>query len=95
MNFTEKISRIFEKVDALMPSNPINLARKKFMTLFVEGLIRGRSVQFVEIANHMSTKVKTESNLRRIQDFIANYEMNYEQIALLLCCRVGGPISAC
>ena len=86
MNFTEKISRIFEKVDALMPSRPINLARKKFMTLFVEGLIRGRSVQFVEIANHMSTKVKTESNLRRIQDFIANYELNYEQVALLLCC---------
>ena len=66
MNFTEKISRIFEKVDALMSSKPINLARKKFMTLFVEGLIRGRSVQFVEVANHMSTKVKTGSNLRRI-----------------------------
>ena len=86
MNFTEKVSRIFEKVDALMPLKPINLARKKFMTLFVEGLISGRSVQFVEIANHMSTQVKTESNLRRIQDFIANYELNYEQIALLLCC---------
>ncbi len=25
MNFTEKISRIFEKVDALMPLQPINL----------------------------------------------------------------------
>ena len=86
MNFTEKISRIFGKVDALMPSKPINLARKKFMILFIEGLIRGRSVQFVEVANHMSTKVKTESNLRRIQDFIANYGLNYEQIALLLCC---------
>lgn len=86
MNFTEKVSRIFEKVDALMPLKPINLARKKFIVLFVEGLIRGRSVQFVEIANHMSTQVKTASNLRRIQDFIANYELNYEQIALLLCC---------
>ena len=86
MNFTEKISRIFEKVDALMPLKPINLARKKFMVLFVEGLIKGRSVQFIEIANHMSTQVKTESNLRRIQDFVANYELNYEQIALLLCC---------
>ena len=69
-----------------MSSKPINLARKKFMTLFVEGLIRGRSVQFVEVANHMSTKVKTGSNLRRIQDFIANYKLDYEQIALLLCC---------
>lgn len=95
MNFTEKINRIFEKVDALMPLKPINLARKKFMVLFLEGLIKGRSVQFIEVANHMSTKVKTESNLRRIQDFIANYEMNYEQIAMLLCCRVGGPIPTC
>ena len=86
MNFTEKISRIFEKVDALMPLKPINLARKKFIVLFIEGLINGRSVQFIEIANHMSTSVKTESNLRRIQEFIANYELNYEQIALLLCC---------
>ena len=62
------------------------------MVLFVEGLIKGRSVQFIEIANHMSTQVKTESNLRRIQDFVANYELNYEQIALLLCCFL--PTSA-
>ena len=34
----------------------------------------------------MSTEAKTESNLRRIQDFMANYSLNYEQIALLLCC---------
>jgi hypothetical protein len=91
--------RIFEKVEALIPSRLINLAHKKFMTLFVEGLIRGRSVQFVEVANHIFTKVKTESNLRRIQDFIANYELSYEQVALLLYCRVGrflptkGPIT--
>jgi hypothetical protein len=77
-----------------MPSKPINLARKKFMTLFVGGLIRGRSVQFVEVANHMSTKLRTESNLRRIQDFVANYELDYEQVAMLLCCRGGGPISS-
>ena len=42
-------------------------------------------MQFVELANHMSTIVKTESNLRPIQDFIANFELYYEQIALLLC----------
>ena len=34
----------------------------------------------------MSTQAKTESNLRRIQDFMANYALNYEQIALWLCC---------
>lgn len=86
MNFHEKISRIFQKVDTLMPVKPINLARQKFMVLFVEGLIKGRSVQFVEVANHMSTQAKTASNLRRIQDFMANYWLDYEQIALLLCC---------
>ena len=47
MNFPEKISRIFEKVDALMPLRPINLARKKFMALFVEGLIRAASAKGV------------------------------------------------
>ena len=83
MKLGEKISKIFLKVDQLMPLKPINLARKKFMALFVEGLIKGRSVQFIEIANHMSTQVKTESNLRRIQDFIANYELNYEQSAVI------------
>ncbi len=86
MKLGEKISKIFEKMDMLMPLKPINLARKKFMTLFVEGLIKGRSVQFIEVANHMSTEAKTDSNLRRIQDFIANYALDYEQIALLLCC---------
>ncbi len=95
MNFTEKISKIFHKIDALMPMKPINLARKKFMVLFIAGLIKGRSIQFIEVTNHMSTKVKTESNLRRIQDFIANYELNYEQIALLLCCRFGDLFNFC
>ena len=86
MKLGEKIGKIFQKADQLMALNPVNLARKKFMTLFVEGLIKGRSVQFIEVANHMSTQAKTESNLRRIQDFMANYALDYEQIALLLCC---------
>lgn len=86
MKLGEKISKIFKKADTLMPLTPINLARKKFMALFVEGLIKGRSVQFIEVANHMSTQAKTESNLRRIQDFVANYALDYEQIAMLLCC---------
>lgn len=86
MKLNEKIGKIFQKVDMLMPSKPINLARKKFITLFVEGLIKGRSVQFVEVANHMSTKAQTASNIRCIQDFMANYALDYEQMALLLCC---------
>lgn len=86
MKLSEKIGKIFQKVDMLMPSKPINLARKKFITLFVEGLIQGRSVQFVEVANHMSTKAQTASNIRRIQDFMANYALDYEQMALLLYC---------
>lgn len=86
MKLGEKIGKIFRKADTLMPLKPINLARKKFMALFVEGLIKGRSVQFIEVANHMSTQSKTDSNVRRIQDFMANYVLDYEQIAMLLCC---------
>ncbi|MFP4096644.1 MAG: hypothetical protein ACLFUB_19325 [Cyclobacteriaceae bacterium] len=69
-----------------MPLKPINLARKKFIVLFIEGWIKGHSVQFIEIAGHMSTQVKLNLNLRRIQDFIATYALNYEQIVQLLCC---------
>jgi len=64
----------------------MNLARKKFIGLFMTGLIRGRNVQFTEVAAHMPTDVKTESNHRRIQDFFANYELDYFQIAILLYC---------
>jgi len=79
-----KVLEIFEKVEKIGLSKPMNLARKKFISLVVLAMIQSRSVQFVELAAQMDTTSLDESNLRRIQDFIANYKLNYTQIAMLL-----------
>ena len=79
-----KVLEIFEKVEKIGLSKPMNLARKKFISLVVLAMIQSRSVQFVELAAHMNTNSLDESNLRRIQDFVANYKLNYVQIAMLL-----------
>lgn len=63
-----------------------NLARKKFIGLFILGLIKSRNVQFCEIAHHLNNEAKLSSNETRIQDFFREVELNYEQVAILLIC---------
>ena len=46
-----------------------NLARQKFITHFVIGLIKSRNVPFCEVAQHLNDAVKPASNETRIQDF--------------------------
>lgn len=75
---------IFEKVEKLRLVKPINLARKKFISLVVLAMIQSRSVQFVELAAHIDTNSLDEPNLRCIHDFIANYELSYAPISILL-----------
>ncbi|MEN0051257.1 MAG: IS4 family transposase [Bacteroidota bacterium] len=79
-----KILEIFDKVEKLGLGKPINLARKKFISLFLVAMLQSRSVDYSEIAANMNTTSLDESNLRRIQDFMANYKLNYVQIAMLL-----------
>lgn len=86
MHVLTKLQNLFEKIDPIAGKRRMNLARKKFICLFVEGLIRSRDVQFPEVASSMSTDVSSSSNHRRIQDFFANYELDYVQIAILLYC---------
>ncbi|MEZ5038391.1 MAG: hypothetical protein R2828_00800 [Saprospiraceae bacterium] len=59
------------EVTAILDKLPIvkNLARKKFIVLFVLGMIKTRSVQFCEIAQALNDEVKASSNKVRIQDF--------------------------
>ncbi len=74
------------EVTAILDTVPIvkNLARKKFIVLFVLAMIKTRSVQFCEIAQNLNDKVKASSNETRIQDFFREVELSYEQVALLL-----------
>jgi len=78
--FSTKIKEIFDKVEIVS-----NLARQKFIFSFVLGLIKSRKVQFCEVAEHLNTKTKAVCNEVRIQDFFRQVELNYEQVALLLC----------
>ena len=61
-----------------------NLARKKFVSHFVVGLIKSRNVQFCEIAQHLNDKAKIASNENRIQDFFRDVTIDYYAVAVLL-----------
>lgn len=88
MHVLAKLQNLFEKVDDIAGKRRMNLARKKFMSLFIDGLIRIRNVHFTEIAAAMSTEVQSSSNHRRIQDFFANYELDYLQLSIMLYCML-------
>ena len=64
----------------------INLARKKMIIALVLSMILRRSVRFTELAEVLNDEVQEASNLRRIQSFIAEYDLSYVQFALLLSC---------
>ena len=84
MDLITRITEIFKKADEISDKKAMNLARKKFIALFIIGLIDCRDVCFKEIAASMPNRTSTDSNLRRIQDFFANYRLDYGQIALVL-----------
>lgn len=61
-----------------------NLARKKFISSFILGLIDSRKVQFQEIAIHIESDAKLDSVERNIQSFFKDYEFAYQQVCLVL-----------
>lgn len=74
------------EVTAILDKVPIvkNLARKKFIVLFVLAMIKTRSVQFCEVAQALNDEVHVSSNEIRIQDFFREVSLDYEQLAILL-----------
>lgn len=82
--FQTKLLELFEKVEKVSGQKPMNLARKKFIILFINAMISCRHVQFTEVAAKMDTQVCDASNLRRIQDFFATYRLDYKQLAIVL-----------
>jgi len=64
----------------------INLARKKLMINFILGLVLSKSVNFSKIAEHFNPDVQLASHVRRIERFFKEYELDYIQIGVMLCC---------
>jgi hypothetical protein len=62
----------------------VNLSRKKLMSGFVLGVLKCKSVKFADIAAELDLSNQTDSNLRRIQNFFANYTIEYQAYARLL-----------
>ncbi|MEZ4993946.1 MAG: IS4 family transposase [Saprospiraceae bacterium] len=87
------------EVTAILDKVPIvkNLARKKFIVLFVLAMIKTRSVQFCEVAQALNDQVKATSNEIRIQDFFREVSLDYDQVALLLAMFLPkrGKVSLC
>lgn len=78
--------RLESEITSVLSKIPIvkNLSRKKFIGLFVLGIIKSRNVQFCEVAQHLNPEAKLSSNEVRIQDFFREVEIDYFCVALLL-----------
>jgi len=82
-SFVTKVSEIFD-LGIKNSYKKINLAKKKLMFGIICGIIESRSVVFNEIALTINDEVEVDSNLRRIQLFFAEYQIDYLQVAIIL-----------
>ena len=62
----------------------VNLARVKFISLFICSLCKVQSVTFNKISRAFDSMAKPESSMRRIQRFIAGYALDSDLIAKLI-----------
>ena len=62
----------------------LNLARVKFISMFIIALSKAQTVNFSKLSIAFDTEAKSESSLRRIQRFIAKYSFNPDIIAKLI-----------
>ena len=98
-NFKEKFaafsmkttdSKDLAKVNQILPimqeyfAKSMNLARIKLMAYMLHALCVVQTVSLHKLASAMPTSVERDSNLRRIQRFIANYALNLDLVARMI-----------
>ena len=80
-----KQGRIAKMTPVLQHVPPVrNLARQKFITRFITGLVKSRNAQFCEVAQHLNDAVKPASDETRMQDFFRQVDLDYLVLAHLL-----------
>ena len=83
-------SKDLAKVNQILPimqeyfGNSMNLARIKLMAYMLHALCVVQTVSLHKLASAMPTSVERDSNLRRIQRFIANYALNLDLVARMI-----------
>jgi len=60
--------------------------RQEFLVHLIEGIISSRSVLFNEIAERVDKEIKTNSIVRRIQDFFQKVEFDFKQLIRFFLC---------
>lgn len=98
-NFKEKLAAFsmkttdfkdLTKVNQILPimqeyfGKSMNLARIKLMAYMLHALCVVQTVSLHKLASAMPTSVERDSNLRRIQRFIANYALNLDLVARMI-----------
>ncbi len=78
-----KSSILFEALDSVFDKK-INKARVKLISLFIIALNQVRTVNFEKLAIAFNHDAKKDSSLRRIQRFIADFDLQYDLIARLV-----------
>ena len=81
--YESKISILNDTLVKIFGSE-LNLARIKFISLFIIALSKVQTVTFEKIAIAFENKVQTSSSLRRIQRFMAGYVLDTDIIARLI-----------
>lgn len=78
-NIGSKLGKLYD-----LHTYRLHQSRKKFIMGFVLGMIKKQSVVFTAVAKVLNAEVQTESNLRRIQDFFADFALDYTMMSRLL-----------
>ena len=78
-----KSSILFKALDKVFDKK-INKARVKLIALFIIALNQVRTVGFEKLAIAFEHRAKKDSSLRRIQRFIANFDLQYDLVAKLV-----------
>lgn len=66
-------------------------ARLSFLAMFLIALLKVKTVNLTEIATALNPKAKVNSNYRRLQRFLADFELDYDVIAKLIISLLPKP----
>lgn len=89
----KKLAKYSDLQQILGKELPVHAARLKFMVLLIIALVKVQSVSFERLAQGFDNPVLLSSNLRRIQRFFADFNLDGDLIARLLfkLMPFGGP----
>lgn len=66
-------------------------ARLSFLAMFLIALLKVKTVNLTEIATALNPLVKIDSNYRRLQRFLADFELDYDVIARVIASLLPKP----